>query len=109
MLHCNLVIMPMLNTAKFSTNMKLKEINATFYRTIVGKFIFLTNIRPNITFVLGVVSRYMVRPQKPHFEATKHVVKYINATTDFGIFYHREGDGVINNFTNANWARDKDQ
>lgn len=51
----------------------------------------------------------MVRPQKPHFEAIKHILRYIKAATNFGIFYHREGDGAINNFIDANWARDKDQ
>jgi hypothetical protein len=54
--------MPMSSTIKFSTDMKLKEIDAILYKTIEGKLIFLTNIRPNITFVLGVVNRFMVRP-----------------------------------------------
>lgn len=89
--------------------MKLEEIDVTFYKTVVGKLIFLTNIRLDITFVLGVVSRYMVRPQKPHFEATKHILRYIKAIINFGIFQHREGDGVINSFTIANWAGDKNQ
>ncbi len=62
MLHYTLAIMPMSSTIKFSTDMKLKEIDAILYKTIEGKLIFLTNIRPNITFVLGVVNRFMVRP-----------------------------------------------
>jgi len=62
MLHCNHAIMPMLSTIKVSTYMKLKEIDVTLYKTIVRKLIFLTNITPEITFVVGVVSRYIIRP-----------------------------------------------
>jgi hypothetical protein len=58
MLHYNLVIMPMLSTNKLSTDVKLEEIDATLYKTIVGKLIFLTNIKLDITFVVGVVSMY---------------------------------------------------
>jgi len=58
MLHYNLAIMPMLSTNKLSTYVKLEEIYATLYKTIVGKLIFLTNIRLDITFVVGVVSMY---------------------------------------------------
>lgn len=58
MLHYNLAIMPMLSTNKLSTDVKLEEIYVTLYKTIVGKLIFLTNIRLDITFVVGVVSMY---------------------------------------------------
>jgi hypothetical protein len=44
----------------------------------------------------------MARPQKPHFEATKHIFKYVNGIVDFGIFYHRKRNGIINNFIDVN-------
>jgi hypothetical protein len=44
----------------------------------------------------------MARPQKHHFEATKHIFKYINITVDFGILYHHGRSGVINNFIDVN-------
>ncbi len=62
MLHCNHAIMPMLSITKLSTYTKLKEIDVTLYKTIIGKLIFLTNTKPEITFVVGVVSRYIIRP-----------------------------------------------
>ncbi|KAH9570073.1 hypothetical protein CY35_02G021000 [Sphagnum magellanicum] len=60
MLQCNPIIVPMLNIFKLSTYMKSKEVDATIYKTIVGKFIFLTNIKHNITFAIGIVGRYML-------------------------------------------------
>jgi hypothetical protein len=101
--------MPMLSTIKLSTCMKLEKLDAILYKTIVGKFIFLKYTKLDITFVIGVVSIYMVRPYKPHYEATKHIFKYIKATNDYGTFYHHKGDGAINSFIDANWVGDKDQ
>jgi hypothetical protein len=43
-------------------NMKTKEVDATKYRRMVGKLIYSTNSRLDITFV-GVVSRFMAKPQ----------------------------------------------
>jgi hypothetical protein len=99
--------MPMLSTTKFSTYMKLEEIDATFYKTIVGKLIFLTNIRLDITFVLGLSIDEWLDHRNPTLK--QHIFKYIKATTNFGIFYHHERDGAINDFTDTNWAGDKDQ
>ncbi len=70
MLRCNPTIMVMLSTIKLSTCMKLEKIDAIFYKTIVRKFFFKKNTKLDITFVVGVVSIYMVRPYKPHSEQT---------------------------------------
>ena len=34
-------------------------------------------IRPDITYVVGVVSRFMSRPEKQHWEAVKWILRYL--------------------------------
>jgi hypothetical protein len=47
------------NNVKLLANMDLEEVNLTFYRKIVGKLIHLTIIKPNFSYLVGVVSQFM--------------------------------------------------
>ena len=39
------------------------------YRQLVGSLIYLTLTRPNISYAVEVMSRYMQNPKKPHLDA----------------------------------------
>lgn len=39
------------------------------YRRLVGKLIYLTITRPDISFAIGVVSQFMQSPHKDHWDA----------------------------------------
>ena len=36
------------------------------YRRLIGKLIYLTVIRPDITFIVGVLTRFMHQPREVH-------------------------------------------
>lgn len=38
------------------------------YRCLVGKLIYLSHTRPDITYAVGIVSQFMHRPQKDHMK-----------------------------------------
>lgn len=41
------------------------------YRALVGSLLYLTITRPDIAFSVGLVSRFLQEPRKPHLEAAK--------------------------------------
>lgn len=57
------------------------------YYHIVGKLIFLLHSHPDISYAIGVVSRYMSKPQQSHWESVLHILCYLNYTRDLGIFF----------------------
>jgi hypothetical protein len=59
------------------------------YRQLVGSLIYLTLTRPDIAFAVGVVSRHMQNPKKPHLEAVRRILRYVKGTVDYDIMYHR--------------------
>ena len=69
--------------------------------------------RPEISHVVGVLSRFMSKPGKEHWTAVKWVFKYLHGTSDYGLCYQgRRGlDRVLDiyGFVDADWARDLDQ
>lgn len=62
--------------------------DARFFRSLVGRLIYLTHTRPNISFAVSLVSRTsMHQPSKKHFGAAKRVLRYIARTKGLGIWY----------------------
>ena len=61
--------------------------SARYYRSIVGGLNYLSHSRPDIAYVVSVVSRFMHGPTKHHLGATKRIMRYVAETIDFGIWY----------------------
>jgi hypothetical protein len=53
----------------------LKDTNR--YRRLVGRLIYLIVSRPDITYVVHVLSRFMQQPRKLYMEAAFRVVRYL--------------------------------
>ena len=43
----------------------------TIYRCIVGSMIYMTITRPDFCYAVGLVSRFMQAPRKPHLDAAR--------------------------------------
>ena len=50
------------------------------YQQLVGSLIYLTLTRPDISYAVGVVSRYMQNPRKPNWEAIRCILRYVKGT-----------------------------
>ncbi|GKB79132.1 uncharacterized mitochondrial protein-like protein, partial [Tanacetum coccineum] len=49
----------------------------TLYRTLVGKLIYLTVTRPDISFVAQSLSQFIKEPRTPHMVALTSVLRYL--------------------------------
>jgi len=52
----------------------------TMYRCIMGSLIYMTITRPNLSYVVGVVSQFMQTPRKSHLDVMRHILRYIKHT-----------------------------
>ena len=52
----------------------------TKYRQLVGSLIYFFITRPDITFVFGILSRFMHHPCEGHLVEAKRVFKYLKGT-----------------------------
>ena len=71
------------------------KVDKTYYKQIMGSLIYLAATRPNMMFVVSLISRYMENPTKLHLQAAKRVLRYLKGITGFGIFYKKGGDDEL--------------
>ena len=56
------------------------------YRQAVGSFMYLMmGTRPDLSFFMREVSQFLTNPGKPHWNAIKRCLKYLNGTQNYGI------------------------
>ncbi|XP_066323960.1 secreted RxLR effector protein 161-like [Miscanthus floridulus] len=72
---------------KLSRNSTAKEVDATWYRRIVGSLRYLVHTRSDLAFAVGYISRFMQRPTMEHEQAIKRILRYVAGTPDYGLYY----------------------
>ena len=72
---------------KLLTNDSSELVDVTHYKQIIGSLMYLSNTRPDICFAVNTLIQYLVQPRRVHLVATKHVMRYLKGTIDFGLYY----------------------
>jgi hypothetical protein len=104
MLDCRPVDSPMDPNQKLLPNQGEPYSDPERYRRLVGKLIYLTITRPDISFAVGVVSQFMQSPHKDHWDAVIRILKYIKKQPGQGLLYEDKGSTQIVGFCDADWA-----
>lgn len=60
--------------------------NVKQYRKMIRKFIYLTIIRPEISFIVKLKSQFIHKPRKIHYNATPRIRSYIKALLERGYY-----------------------
>ena len=108
MTECNPLSTPMEQNLKL-TSIEGKEFeDATKYRQLVGSLIYLTTTRPDISFTVGILSRFMQKPCEGHWCAAKRVLRYLKGTQDFGLKYTQVGDFSFVGYFDFDFDGDKE-
>ena len=81
---------PMATNAKLINDPSSEFIDATLYRSMIGCLLYLIASRPDIAFSVGVCFRFQSNPKVSHLNAVKSIIKYVNGTCDYGLFYSKE-------------------
>jgi hypothetical protein len=83
---------------------EIAEMKVVPYREAVGSLNWAAvGTRPDISFVVGVLSQYLENPGRVHWEAVKRVFRYLQGTKDWRLTYGGEARGIMG-FTDADGA-----
>ena len=74
------------------------------YRRLVGRLIYLTVTRPDITFSVRTLSQYIQDPRKPHWDAAIRVLKYIKGSPGQGLLLPSENNLTLTAYCDSDWG-----
>lgn len=57
------------------------------YRRLIGRLLYLTTTRPDLSYAVNQFSQFMSCPTSLHQQAAVRVLQYIKATPAHGFFY----------------------
>lgn len=105
MWNCNAVKNPIVPGTVLSKEGR-KDADATMYKQLIGCLMYLTVTRPDLMFVVCLISRYMAEPKEEHMMIAKRVLRYLKGTLELGVFYRRSTDARLLGYTDSDYARD---
>ena len=99
---------PMATNAKLTNDHSSEFVDVTLYRSIIGCLLYLTASHPNIAFSVGVCSKFQSNPKVSHLNAVKRIIKYVNETYDYGLFYIKESNLSLARYSYSDWLGNAD-
>lgn len=74
------------------------------YQKLVGRLLYLTITRPDITFAVQLLSQFMQSPKTSHMDAAIRVVRYVKQSPALGILMTANATNQLTAYCDADWA-----
>ena len=104
--NCNAVAVPS-DCNQVLENFNNSKASNCEYRELVGSLLYLAlGTRPDISYAVGIVSRYLEQPKIAHEMALKRIFKYVKGTINYGILYNNTGEYKLDVYSDADYAGD---
>ena len=76
--------------------------DVTVYRCIVGSLICMTITRLDLSYAVGLVSKFMQASRKPHLDAARCILRCVKSTLQYGLFYEVGCPIQVHGYMDAN-------
>ncbi|KAA8523659.1 hypothetical protein F0562_010082 [Nyssa sinensis] len=80
--------------------------DATLYRQLIGSLIYLTVTRPDISYVVHLVSQFMSAPRSTHYAVVLRILRYVKGTLFHGLHFSSRSSLELRSYSDVDWAGD---
>ncbi|BBH09623.1 ADP glucose pyrophosphorylase large subunit 1 [Prunus dulcis] len=83
-------------------------VNQTLFRSLVGGLLYLTTTRPDLTYAVSFLSRFMESPKDVHWELGKRILRYVVGTINYGLHYYPVQNLNLTGYSDSDLGGDVD-
>jgi hypothetical protein len=106
MTYCKPVVSPFLSGVRIEDGYATPLVDCTKYQQLIESLLYLTHAHIDISYTIGVVSRYMQDPHELHWKDVKKILQLVKKTNIFGIHYASRCILDLYGYTDSNWVHD---
>ncbi|KAL9233094.1 hypothetical protein vseg_008132 [Gypsophila vaccaria] len=104
LLGCKPVSVPMEEKHNLALASDTPLTDGSKYRRLVGKLIYLTLTRPELSYSVHILTQFMQHPTLSQWEAALRVVRYLKGSPGQGIMFKTNGAMELDAYCDADWA-----
>lgn len=101
---CKPVSTPMVIGNKLRKNDESPVVDQTLYRSMIGSLLYLTSSRLDIVQKVCMVARFQATQKKSHMNVVSRIFRYLQGTLNYGSWYPKQGDFILEAYTDADWV-----
>nr|GEX29928.1 ribonuclease H-like domain, reverse transcriptase, RNA-dependent DNA polymerase [Tanacetum cinerariifolium] len=95
MIYCNETLIPMDPGTRLTKITEGTMVNSTEYQSLIRCLRYLLHTRPDLSYSVGLLSRFMQEPREHNMKSIRQVLRYVKGTKDYEITYkHNRGDKI---------------
>lgn len=74
---------------KLSKDDKIQLVDEELYQRLIGKFIYLSHTRPNLSYLVSMLSQFMHCPNTLHLQPAHRVLRYLKGIIGFELMFKK--------------------
>lgn len=78
--------------------------DAVKYRRLVGKLVYLTHTKHEISYAVNILAKLMQKPCSDHWEAALRLVRYLKGCPGQGILLSSQNNLQLTAYIDSDWA-----
>ena len=99
---------PMIIGHKLSKNYESSEVNQTPYRSMISNLQYVLHNKLDITLSVRIVARFSTNPRENHLIVVKRIMRYLQGTKQFGLYYKKNEQFDLTAQTDVDWGGEID-
>ena len=103
--YCKATPFPFLSCIRLEEGGSTPFVDNTLRRQLIRSLLYLTHLRPDISYAVSAAAMYMQEPHELHWKETKRILNYVQGTRDYMIHYATDAHLDLIGFTDSDWAR----